>query len=81
VFKRNISHLFYSKENDWGFSHFMTWNEVLDPEKGYIKVGSKWIWLWATVLHFGARTPHAKSLRHSTIRTKYTGNISTVGSF
>jgi ubiquitin carboxyl-terminal hydrolase 7 len=38
AFKRNISHLFYSKENDWGFSHFMTWNEVLDPEKGYIKV-------------------------------------------
>jgi len=37
-FKRTISHLFYSKENDWGFSHFLTWNEVLDPEKGYIKV-------------------------------------------
>lgn len=37
VFKRNISHLFYSKENDWGFSHFMTWNEVLDPEKGFLK--------------------------------------------
>lgn len=32
-----IQHLFYSKENDWGFSHFMAWNEVLDPEKGYIK--------------------------------------------
>ena len=29
--------MFYSKENDWGFSHYMTWNEVLDPEKGYIK--------------------------------------------
>ncbi len=38
VFKRNISHLFYSKENDWGFSNVMTWNEVLDPENGYIKV-------------------------------------------
>ncbi|KAA0189261.1 hypothetical protein HAZT_HAZT008431 [Hyalella azteca] len=32
-----IHHLFYSKENDWGFSHFMAWNEVLDPERGYIK--------------------------------------------
>ena len=32
-----ITHLFYSKENDWGFSHFMTWNEVLDEERGYIK--------------------------------------------
>ena len=32
-----ITHLFYSKENDWGFSHFMTWNEVLDEDRGYIK--------------------------------------------
>ncbi|XP_037093906.1 ubiquitin carboxyl-terminal hydrolase 7-like isoform X1 [Pollicipes pollicipes] len=36
-FNRKITHLFYSKENDWGFSHFMTWNEVLDEERGYIK--------------------------------------------
>ncbi|BET01842.1 ubiquitin carboxyl-terminal hydrolase [Nesidiocoris tenuis] len=36
-FCRKIQHLFYSKENDWGFSHFMSWSEVLDPEKGYIK--------------------------------------------
>ncbi|XP_060521700.1 ubiquitin carboxyl-terminal hydrolase 7 isoform X3 [Cylas formicarius] len=36
-FCRKIQHLFYSKENDWGFSHFMTWNDVLDPEKGFIK--------------------------------------------
>lgn len=35
-FCRKIKHLFYSKENDWGFSHFMAWNEILDPEKGYI---------------------------------------------
>lgn len=33
----DIKHLFYSKENDWGFSHFMSWNDVLDSEKGYIK--------------------------------------------
>ncbi|KAK5641318.1 hypothetical protein RI129_009865 [Pyrocoelia pectoralis] len=36
-FTRKIQHLFYSKENDWGFSHFMAWNEVLDVEKGYIR--------------------------------------------
>ncbi|XP_014255041.1 ubiquitin carboxyl-terminal hydrolase 7 isoform X2 [Cimex lectularius] len=36
-FFRKIQHLFYSKENDWGFSHFMNWGEILDPEKGYIK--------------------------------------------
>jgi len=32
--------LFYSKENDWGFSHFMPWPEVTDPERGFIKDGS-----------------------------------------
>ncbi len=32
-----IQHLFYTKENDWGFSHFMTWEDILDPEKGFIK--------------------------------------------
>lgn len=36
-FTRKIQHLFYSKENDWGFSHFMSWQDVLDPEKGFIK--------------------------------------------
>ena len=37
-FSRKIGHMFYSKENDWGFSHYMTWNDVQDPDKGYIKV-------------------------------------------
>lgn len=37
TFRRKISHLFYSKENDWGFSHFMQWTEVTDPEKGFLK--------------------------------------------
>ncbi len=36
-FSRKISHLFYSKENDWGFSHYMSWAEMCDPEKGFIK--------------------------------------------
>lgn len=36
-FTRRIHHLFFCKENDWGFSHFVSWNELLDPEKGYIK--------------------------------------------
>ncbi|XP_065225865.1 ubiquitin carboxyl-terminal hydrolase 7 [Planococcus citri] len=36
-FSRKIQHLFYSKENDWGFSHFMSWNDVMNPERGYIK--------------------------------------------
>lgn len=36
VFSRKIKHTFYSKENDWGFSHFLSWNEIYDPEKGYV---------------------------------------------
>ncbi|XP_050394501.1 ubiquitin carboxyl-terminal hydrolase 7 isoform X1 [Patella vulgata] len=36
-FSRRIQHLFYCKENDWGFSHFLAWSDMLDPEKGYIK--------------------------------------------
>ncbi|PIK49499.1 putative ubiquitin carboxyl-terminal hydrolase 7 [Apostichopus japonicus] len=34
---RKIMHLFYFKENDWGFSHFLSWNEMLDEEKGFVK--------------------------------------------
>ncbi|XP_065223099.1 uncharacterized protein LOC135847481 [Planococcus citri] len=36
-FSRKIQHLFYSEENDWGFSHFMSWNDVMNPKHGYIK--------------------------------------------
>lgn len=36
AFVRRIKHVFYSKENDWGFSHFMPWTEILDPVKQYI---------------------------------------------
>lgn len=35
-FGRKISHLFFAKENDWGFSHYMSWGDVCDPEKGYV---------------------------------------------
>ncbi|XP_053388715.1 ubiquitin carboxyl-terminal hydrolase 7-like [Mercenaria mercenaria] len=36
-FVRKIQHLFYSKENDWGYSNFLPWNELLDPDKGFFK--------------------------------------------
>ncbi|XP_026679334.1 ubiquitin carboxyl-terminal hydrolase 7-like [Diaphorina citri] len=36
-FSRRIQHLFFIKENDWGFSHFMTFSDLLDPDKGFIK--------------------------------------------
>ena len=36
-FSRKITHMFYSKENDWGFSQYLTWADLVDPDKGYIK--------------------------------------------
>ena len=32
---KKIQHLFYLKENDWGFSPFATMKDIMDPEKGY----------------------------------------------
>lgn len=36
-FVQKIKHLFYSKENDWGFSTFIAWHEIFNPEKGYVQ--------------------------------------------
>ncbi|XP_021358377.1 ubiquitin carboxyl-terminal hydrolase 7-like isoform X1 [Mizuhopecten yessoensis] len=36
-FSRKIQHSFYNKENDWGYSHFMAWNELMDPSRGFVK--------------------------------------------
>ncbi|KAJ9600814.1 hypothetical protein L9F63_001026, partial [Diploptera punctata] len=55
-FSRKIQHLFYSKENDWGFSHFMSWQDVLDPEKGFIKEDSITL-----EVHVVADAPHGVS--------------------
>ncbi|XP_050425413.1 ubiquitin carboxyl-terminal hydrolase 7 isoform X1 [Adelges cooleyi] len=35
--ERKIQHLFYPKENDWGFSFFMSWEDITDESKGFIK--------------------------------------------
>lgn len=55
-FSRKIQHLFFSKENDWGFSHFMNWNEVLEPERGYCKEDSVIL-----EVHVNAEAPHGVS--------------------
>ncbi|TMS37211.1 hypothetical protein L596_004188 [Steinernema carpocapsae] len=33
---RRITHTFYTKENDWGYSQFMTCEALLSPESGYL---------------------------------------------
>ena len=32
-----ITHVFFAKENDWGYSSFLSWADLTDPSKGYIK--------------------------------------------
>uniref|UniRef100_A0A0N5AEX3 Ubiquitin carboxyl-terminal hydrolase 7 n=1 Tax=Syphacia muris TaxID=451379 RepID=A0A0N5AEX3_9BILA len=36
-YTRRISHTFYQKENDWGYSQFLSCETLLSPENGYIK--------------------------------------------
>ncbi|XP_067928164.1 ubiquitin carboxyl-terminal hydrolase 7-like isoform X2 [Watersipora subatra] len=55
-FVRRIQHLFFHKENDWGFSNFMFINEILDPSKGYIKDDSIILEVYVT-----ADAPHGVS--------------------
>lgn len=52
-FTRKISHLFFAKENDWGFSHFVAWNDALDPNKGFIKDDTIIL-----EVHVAAEAPH-----------------------
>ncbi|ODN03308.1 Ubiquitin carboxyl-terminal hydrolase 7 [Orchesella cincta] len=35
--RSKISHIFHSKENDWGYSNFIDWPALMDPSKGYVK--------------------------------------------
>ncbi|XP_078582447.1 uncharacterized protein LOC144865508 [Branchiostoma floridae x Branchiostoma japonicum] len=37
TFKKNYQHVFYNKGNSWGFLEFIPWDEMCDPQKGYIK--------------------------------------------
>lgn len=54
-FVKKIQHLFYLKENDWGFSPFITMKEIMDPEKGFynIKTDSVTLEVW-----LNADAPH-----------------------
>ncbi|CAK5078535.1 unnamed protein product [Meloidogyne enterolobii] len=36
-FIRKTNHVYTAKENDWGYSCFMTWADILDESQGYIK--------------------------------------------
>lgn len=53
---RRIQHVFYSKENDWGFSHFLSWADISDPEKGFLKDDTIILEVWVS-----ADAPHGVS--------------------
>ncbi|CAD6197015.1 unnamed protein product [Caenorhabditis auriculariae] len=36
-FARRTTHTYTAKENDWGYSCFMTWADVIDENQGYIR--------------------------------------------
>lgn len=36
VVQKTIDHIFYCKENDWGFSNFLPWSDLVNPEKGFV---------------------------------------------
>jgi len=36
-FTRRITHVFFAKENDWGYSSFVPWIDIIDSGKGYNK--------------------------------------------
>jgi ubiquitin carboxyl-terminal hydrolase 7 len=51
--ERKISHTFYPKENDWGYSQFLTCEQLLDPESGFIKDDTV-----VLEVHVNADAPH-----------------------
>jgi ubiquitin carboxyl-terminal hydrolase 7 len=63
-FVRKIKHTFYSKENDWGFSNFMSWNEIF--EKGFVHEDSITL-----EVYVNAEAPHGAYWNSK----KYTGYV------
>ncbi|KAL3314187.1 Ubiquitin carboxyl-terminal hydrolase 7, partial [Cichlidogyrus casuarinus] len=33
---KSIEHSFFGRENDWGYSSFISWSDLLNPEKGFV---------------------------------------------
>lgn len=60
---------FYSKEDDWGFAHFISWDDLMEPENCFVKDDS------ITVeAHVMAEAPHGVSWDSK----KYTGYVGKV---
>ncbi|CAH0719456.1 unnamed protein product, partial [Brenthis ino] len=53
---RKLHHMYHCKEDDWGFAHFISWKELLDPDNGFVKDDSITI-----EAHVVAEAPHGVS--------------------
>ncbi|XP_062529306.1 ubiquitin carboxyl-terminal hydrolase 7 isoform X3 [Bombyx mori] len=53
---RKIHHMYHCKEDDWGFAHFIAWDDLMNPDNGFVKNDS--ITLEAHVI---AEAPHGVS--------------------
>nr|CAB3267570.1 ubiquitin carboxyl-terminal hydrolase 7-like [Phallusia mammillata] len=54
MIEKKIDHVFYCKENDWGFSTFLSWADVVSSEKGFMTPDKKMTFQ----VHVFADAPH-----------------------
>ncbi|XP_047995529.1 ubiquitin carboxyl-terminal hydrolase 7-like isoform X5 [Leguminivora glycinivorella] len=53
---RKLHHMYHCKEDDWGFGHFVSWKELMNPDNGFVKDDSITI-----EAHVIAEAPHGVS--------------------
>ncbi|XP_063534017.1 ubiquitin carboxyl-terminal hydrolase 7-like isoform X2 [Cydia strobilella] len=53
---RKLHHMYHCKEDDWGFGHFISWKELMNPDNGFVKDDSITI-----EAHVIAEAPHGVS--------------------
>ncbi|XP_050346295.1 ubiquitin carboxyl-terminal hydrolase 7-like isoform X1 [Nymphalis io] len=53
---RKLHHMYHCKEDDWGFAHFISWKNLIDPDNGFVKDDSITI-----EAHVVAEAPHGVS--------------------
>ncbi|KAL4709979.1 hypothetical protein ACJJTC_003942 [Scirpophaga incertulas] len=64
---RKLHHMYHCKEDDWGFAHFISWDDLTDPSNGFVKDDSITI-----EAHVVAEAPHGISWDSKT-HTGYVG--------
>ncbi|XP_052740388.1 ubiquitin carboxyl-terminal hydrolase 7-like [Bicyclus anynana] len=55
---RKLHHMYHCKENDWGFAHFISWKDLMNPDDGFVNEDDDSITIEAHVI---AEAPHGVS--------------------